>query len=80
MILQVSRGYITVNVDGSIARVPGEMFFLPHDKLGFTVFESLFVFWNHETKDRALTKEDRERILGDIKNEFERGGHLLEIG
>lgn len=79
MIRQISRGFILVEVDGHVARVPGEMFFLPQDRIGFTVFNDQFLFWDPETQRREVTTHDREKIFEDIKLEFEKGGHFLEI-
>lgn len=80
MIRQVSRGFILVEVDGCLARVPGEMFFLPQDRIGFTVFNSQFIYWDPEARQREVTTHDRQRIFEEIKLDFEKGGHLLEIG
>jgi hypothetical protein len=79
MIREVSRGFILVELDGCVARVPGEMFFLPGQKVGFTVFNSQFIYWDRETKERLVTPRDREEIFRDIKSDFEKGGHIFEV-
>ena len=79
MILEISRDHIKVEIKGRVVTVPGEMFFPPNEKMGFTVFEQQIGIWDSPNDSEQLTHEDIEEIIEDIRQEFARGGHVLEI-
>ncbi|MGY5810172.1 Imm74 family immunity protein [Rhizobium sp. LEGMi198b] len=79
MILDVSRGHIKVNILDRIATVQGEMFFPGNDKLGFAVFSDTIDFWDPPDQALPISAAEKQAILDDIKAEFAKGGHTLEI-
>jgi len=79
MILDVSRNHIKVELEGKTISVPGEMFFPPDDKLGFAVYSNEVKFWDSPHEAIALTHQDIEKVFDDIRQDFAKGGHTLEI-
>jgi hypothetical protein len=79
MILNVSRGQIKVKILDRIATVGGEMFFPGNDKLGFVVYLDTIGFWDPPDQFTPISPTDKQLILDDIKAEFAKGGHTLDI-
>jgi hypothetical protein len=79
MILDVSRGYIRVKIADRVATVQGEMFFPGNDKLGFVVYSDSIKFWDPPDQASTISSSERKLILDDIRADFDRGGHTLEI-
>lgn len=79
MILNVSRGHIKVKIADRIATVEGEMFFPGKDKLGFVVYADSINFWDPPDEAIQVSIAEKQLILDDIKADFAKGGHTLEI-
>lgn len=79
MILEVSRGHIKVELLGKRLTVPGEMFFPPDEKMGFVVFEKGIKSWDEPNAGVALTKAEVDAVIEDIRQDFAKGGHTLEV-
>lgn len=79
MILDVSKGHIKVEFDGRRVTVPGEMFFPPNNKMGFAIFKNDIKYWDKPNENMKLSDEDISNVINDIKIDFEKGGHTLEI-
>ena len=79
MVKDVTRSHIKVELDGKTATVPGEMFFPPNGKLGFAVFLNGIKRWDPPHQDTEITKHDIDSILEDIRADFAKGGHVLEV-
>jgi len=79
MIVEVSRGYIRVEIKGRKITVPGEMFFPPNDKMGFAIFKNEIQAWDSPNEHDVLTVEEVDEVIKDIQQEFTQGGHTLEI-
>ena len=79
MILNVSRGHIKLKIADRIVTVEGEMFFPGNDKLGFVVYADSINFWGPPDKAVQVSMAEKKLILDDIKAEFAKGGHTLEI-
>jgi hypothetical protein len=79
MIREVSRGHLRVMIDGKAVTVPGEMLFPPDGKLGFVVYVSGIKQWDAPDQGTEMTAEHVAAILTDIRAEFSKGGHLLEV-
>lgn len=79
MILEVSRGYIKVKIAGREITLPGEMFFLPNDKMGFAIFKNEIKSWDSPNNSEMLTNREIEEVIKDIREDFAKGGHTLEI-
>ena len=79
MILEVSRGYIKVGIASRIVTVPGEMFFPPNDKMGFAIFKNEIKCWDPPNETDQLTSEDISVVIQEIQQDFDKGGHTLEV-
>lgn len=79
MILDVSKGHIKVEIRGKVITVPGEMFFPANEKIGFAVFENQIQKWDYPNESIGLTPEDVQEIIEDIRQDFSKGGHILEV-
>jgi len=79
MILDVSRSHIKVELGGRTVTVPGEMFFPPNEKLGFVVYSKEIKCWDKPNEKIELTAQDIDDVLQDIRQDFSKGGHTLEI-
>ncbi|WP_180727632.1 Imm74 family immunity protein [Paraburkholderia largidicola] len=79
MILDVSRGHIRVKIGNRVVTVQGEMFFPGNDKLGFVVFSDSIKFWDPPDQTSPVLSSEKNLILDDIRADFDRGGHTLEI-
>lgn len=79
MILEISRGHIKVEIRGRVVTVPGEMFFPPNEKMGFAIFEKQINSWDFPNDSEQLTREDIGEVIEDIRQEFARGGHVLDV-
>lgn len=79
MILDVSRGHIKVEIRGRVVTVPGEMFFPPNDKMGFAIFEKQIKAWDAPNESEQLTTEEIKEVIEDIRLDFAKGGHTLEV-
>ena len=79
MILEVSRSHIKVEMAGRIVTVPGEMFFPPNDKMGFAVFKKEIKCWDSPNETEHLTPKDINEVIKDIQQDFDKGGHTLEV-
>lgn len=79
MILEVSRGHIKVGLRGRVVTVPGEMFFPADDKLGFAVFEKEIKAWDSPYESVLLASEEVQEVIDDIRQDFAKGGHTLEV-
>lgn len=79
MILEVSRGHIKVKIGERTATIPGEMFFPKKDKLGFAVFSNSIKNWDPPDQTSPITPEELAVILDEIRADFQKGGHTLEV-
>ncbi|GGB22142.1 Imm74 family immunity protein [Agarivorans gilvus] len=79
MILDVSRSHIKVEIRGRVVTVPGEMFFPPNDKMGFAIFEREIKAWDSPNESVKLTTEEINEVIEDIRQDFAKGGHTLEV-
>ncbi|SEA67766.1 Imm74 family immunity protein [Paraburkholderia sartisoli] len=79
MILEVSRGHIKVKILDRVATVGGEMFFPGNDKLGFVVYSDTISFWSPPDQAIPISPTEKQLILDDIKADFAKGGHTLDI-
>ncbi|BCF94923.1 hypothetical protein PPGU16_79900 (plasmid) [Paraburkholderia largidicola] len=55
------------------------MFFPGNDKLGFVVFSDSIKFWDPPDQTSPVLSSEKNLILDDIRADFDRGGHTLEI-
>lgn len=79
MILEVSRGSIKVALAGKTVTVPGEMFFPPGEKIGFAISLNQLKHWDYPNQDVKLTEQEIADVIDDIRADFDRGGHTLEV-
>lgn len=79
MILNISRASIKVALAGRTITVPGEMFFSTGKHIGFVIFPSKIAHWDCPDQDRQLTELEIVDVVAEIRADFERGGHTLEI-
>ena len=79
MIIDVTRGHIKVQLLGRTATVQGEMFFPGNDKMGFVVYSDTLKFWDEPNRAVMISESEKQLILDDIKADFEKGGHTLEV-
>ncbi|BCL90889.1 Imm74 family immunity protein [Ralstonia pseudosolanacearum] len=79
MILDVTRGHIRVQLLGRTATVQGEMFFPGNSKVGFVAYSDNLRFWDAPHEALAISESDKQLIFEDIKADFGKGGHTLEI-
>lgn len=79
MILDVSRGNIKAQIENKIITIQGEMFFPGGDKMGFVLYTNTMTSWDKPNHDEMLTSEDKDKIISDIRADFSKGGHILEI-
>ncbi|GAB2590257.1 hypothetical protein ISP15_17815 [Dyella jejuensis] len=79
MVKDVTRSHIKVELDGKTATVPGEMFFPSNGKLGFVVFLNGIKCWDSPHQNDVITKDEVSSILEDIRSNFAKGGHVLEV-
>lgn len=79
MIISIDRGTIKVSLDGKIISVPGEMFFPPNEKIGFSIYLEGLKHWDYPHHEIAFSGDDIARIIDDIRQDFEKGGHTLEF-
>ncbi|WP_093479075.1 Imm74 family immunity protein [Halopseudomonas yangmingensis] len=79
MILEVSRGYIKVSLRGRLIKVPGEMFFPENGKIGFAISKREIKFWDAQKNQALLSSEDIKEVIEDISQDFNKGGHILEV-
>lgn len=78
MIFDISRGHIKVKIGEKVAVLQGEMFFPGNEKMGFVLYENLITHWS-EPDMQPISSTEKEEIIEDVKIEFNRGGHTLEI-
>ncbi|KEA04227.1 hypothetical protein A6U85_16665 [Agrobacterium sp. 13-626] len=79
MIFDVSRGHIKVKILDRVATVQGEMFFPGNNKMGFAVFSDTIKFWDPPDQAVLISGAEKQAILDDIRAEFAKGGHTLEV-
>jgi hypothetical protein len=82
MVINVSRGFIQVNLRGKTITIQGEMFFPEapgKDILGFVLDKKSMTNWDFPYNQEPLTLQDIEAVIEDIKNDFSLGGHILEV-
>ncbi|MHA6897176.1 Imm74 family immunity protein [Ralstonia pseudosolanacearum] len=79
MILDVSRGQIKVKIIDRVVTVQGEMFFPGNDKLGFVVYSDTIKFWDPPDQALPISPAEKQLILEDIRADFAKGGHTLEV-
>jgi len=79
MVIDVNRSHIKVGLFGKTATLPGEMFFPPNGKLGFVLFKSQAKFWDAPDNASPITEEDWFAIVSDIRTDFAKGEHTLDI-
>ncbi len=79
MILEVTRGSIKVAMAGKTVTVPGEMFFPDSGKMGFAIFRDQIRNWDYPNQEIELTQNDVSEVINDIRVDFEKGGHSLEL-
>jgi len=59
--------------------MPGEMFFPENDKLGFSLSIKDIKDWDEPYDNVKLTSTEIENVIDDIRQDFAKGGHTLEI-
>ncbi|WP_072636944.1 Imm74 family immunity protein [Pandoraea pulmonicola] len=79
MVVEVSRGHISVKLMGRVVTVQGEMFFPGGDKIGFVVYSDAIKTWDSPNQDIEITSSEKKLILEEIKCEFSSGGHTIEV-
>lgn len=79
MILDVTRSNIKFELGGKIATLSGEMFFLASGKLGFALFLSEVDCWDSPYQDDVISRDELEAIIYDIRSDFSKGGHTLQL-
>ena len=79
MILNIDRGHIWVRLEEKTAKVQGEMFFPGGDKMGFVIYADTLDYWEPKEQRQKISKDDVNRMIEDIKADFSKGGHVLEI-
>jgi Immunity protein 74 len=79
VIIEVTRGHITVEISGRRVTVPGEMFFPDNDRMGFVVYSDRIRNWDAPDDVIAMTDEERRMVIDDIRVVFKKGGHVLDI-
>lgn len=79
MILDVTRSFIRVEMNGRTVSLPGEMFFPPNDKIGFALSLEGDQFWDPPYQHIKVTAIELNDIVKDIRDNFALGGHVLEI-
>lgn len=79
MILEVSRGHIKVQLGEKVATAQGEMFFPGNDKMGFLLYRGALKFWDAPNQNLHMTIDDVNMVIDDIRADFLKGGHVLEI-
>lgn len=79
MVIDVTRSHIKVTLFNKTATLPGEMFFPENGKLGFVVFRNEAKFWDNPNDASPITQEDMVSIIEDIRADFAKGGHVLEL-
>lgn len=55
------------------------MFFPGKDKLGFVVYSDTISLWDPPDQAIQISPTEKQLILDDIKAEFAKGGHTLDI-
>jgi hypothetical protein len=78
MIVEVSRGHIKVQLDEKVAIVQGEMFFPPNGKMGFVIFKNTIMHWS-EPNGELISIIDIDRIVANIRVDFEKCGNVLDV-
>lgn len=79
MVIDVTRSHIKVGLLGRTATLPGEMFFPEGGKLGFAIFKSQAKFWDAPNDRDVITDDELTAIVVDIRADFAKGGHTLEV-
>jgi Immunity protein 74 len=79
MVIDVTRSHIKVGLFGKTVTLLGEMFFPENGKLGFAIFRSQAKFWDAPNGDDAITEDELTAIVTDIRADFAKGGHTLEV-
>jgi hypothetical protein len=79
MILDVSRGSIRVEFSEKIVSIPGEMFFPSNGKVGFLIYSKQIKNFDYPYQNEKLTSDEVSDVIDDIRQEFEKGGHVLEV-
>lgn len=79
MILEVTRGSIRVALADKTITVPGEMFFPESGRIGFVIFRDQIRNWDYPNHEIELTQCDVDDVINDIRVDFEKGGHSMEI-
>jgi hypothetical protein len=79
MIIDVTRSHIKVGLFDKTATLAGEMFFPSDGILGFALFKSQAKFWDPPNDANPITEDEWAAIVADIRADFSKGGHTLEI-
>lgn len=79
MVIDVTRSHIKVGLFGKTATLPGEMFFPENGKLGFALFSGQAKFWDAPNGADPITGDELTAIVADIRADFAKGGHTLEV-
>lgn len=56
MILEISRGYLKIQVANKVATIQGEMFFPGGDKLRFVLYRNSLKHWDSPHENQVLTE------------------------
>lgn len=70
MIIQISRGFLRVNLANKIAHIEGELCFPPTENFEFIVYVNSIKNWEEPFDKIEITEEEKEQLINDIKNEF----------
>lgn len=79
MILEISRGYLKIQVANKVATIQGEMFFPGGGKLGFVLYRNSLKHWDLPHENQVLTEEEVQMVIDEIEAEFSRKGHMLDV-
>jgi len=79
MVIDVNRSHIKVELFGKTATLPGEMFFPEGDKLGFALFRVQARYWDAPADKEPITDAEFSSLVDDIRENFAKGGHILEV-
>lgn len=79
MVIDVTRSHIKVGLFGKTATLEGEMFFPENGKLGFALFKSEVKHWDSPDNATPITEDEFSAIVSDIRADFAKGGHVLEL-
>jgi hypothetical protein len=79
LIRRIEKKSITVELDGRIAVLSGNLFFAGNGKVGFTIYDDCVKYWTCPDDGEEIGEQDRARIIHGLKKAFIGAGNLLEV-